>query len=84
MLAAKFARFYVRVNAINPGFVPTNMNPMSEEGGPGADLFKGLVEKVPARRVGGLEDVAGSVLYLCSQAGVCPLFFRLLLMARRV
>lgn len=69
LLAAKFARFYVRVNAINPGFVPSNMNPMSAA--EGDDLFKGLVEKLPAARVGALEDIAGAVLYLCSQAGVC-------------
>jgi len=67
LLAAKFARFYVRVNAVNPGFVPSGMNPMS--GGDGDDIFRGLVEKVPAKRVGGLEDIAGTVLYLCSRAG---------------
>lgn len=69
LLAAKFARFYVRVNSINPGFVPSNMNPMS--GLEGADIFKGLVDSLPAKRVGCLEDIAGSILYLCSQAGVC-------------
>ncbi|OJD35042.1 nad-binding oxidoreductase with nad-binding rossmann-fold domain [Diplodia corticola] len=65
LLAAKFARFYVRVNAINPGFVPSNMNPVGAEG----NMFANLFDKVPARRAGRLEDIAGTVLYLCSQAG---------------
>lgn len=46
--------------------VPTNMNPMSG----GGDIFKGLIDKVPAKRVGRLEDVAGTVIYLSSKAGV--------------
>lgn len=69
LLAAKFARFYVRVNAINPGFVPSGMNPMN--GIEGVDIFKGFAESLPAKRVGALEDIAGAILYLCSQAGVC-------------
>lgn len=33
-------------------------------------MFANLFDKVPARRAGRLEDIAGTVLYLCSQAGV--------------
>lgn len=65
MLAAKFARWYVRVNGINPGFVPSNMNPVGAEG----NMFANLFDKVPAKRAGKLEDISGTVLYLCSQAG---------------
>jgi len=65
MLASKFARWYVRVCAINPGFVPSNMNPVGEEG----NMFANLFDKVPAKRSGNLEDIAGTVLYLSSQAG---------------
>ncbi|KAH7062145.1 short chain dehydrogenase [Macrophomina phaseolina] len=64
LLAAKFARWYVRVCGINPGFVPSNMNPVGAEG----NMFANLFDKVPARRAGKLEDIAGTVLYLCSQA----------------
>ncbi|GME26089.1 NAD-binding oxidoreductase with NAD-binding rossmann-fold domain [Neofusicoccum parvum] len=66
MLAAKFGRWYVRVCGINPGFVPSNMNPVGAEG----NMFASLFDKVPAKRAGRLEDIAGTVLYLCSQAGV--------------
>ncbi|KAI1341769.1 7-alpha-hydroxysteroid dehydrogenase [Xylariaceae sp. FL0016] len=65
MLAAKFGRWYVRVCAINPGFVPTKMNVVGEEG----NMFANLIDKVPAKRVGRMEDMAGTVIYLCSKAG---------------
>ncbi|KAK5113238.1 hypothetical protein LTR62_003574 [Meristemomyces frigidus] len=60
ILASKFARWYVRVNAINPGFVPSNMNPVGQEG----NMFANLFDKVPARRAGKYEDLAGTVLHI--------------------
>ncbi|KAK8017421.1 hypothetical protein PG993_013747 [Apiospora rasikravindrae] len=65
LLAAKFSRFYVRVAGINPGFVPSNMNPVGEEG----NMFSALFDKVPAKRPGNEADIAGAVLYLVSRAG---------------
>ncbi|EFX01504.1 7-alpha-hydroxysteroid dehydrogenase [Grosmannia clavigera kw1407] len=65
LLAAKFGRFYVRVAGINPGFVPSNMNPVGAEG----NIFSNLFDKVPAKRAGNEEDIAGAVLYLASRAG---------------
>ncbi|KAL4876027.1 hypothetical protein BJY04DRAFT_210909 [Aspergillus karnatakaensis] len=65
LLAAKYARFHVRVVGVNPGFFPSNMNPVGEEG----NLFAGLFDKVPAKRAGNEDDIAGAVLYLGSRAG---------------
>ncbi|RDW78865.1 SDR family NAD(P)-dependent oxidoreductase [Aspergillus mulundensis] len=73
LLAAKFARWYVRVVGVNPGcallmrdaVVPSKMNPVGAEG----NMFAGLFDKVPARRAGREEDLAGTVLYLVSKAG---------------
>ncbi|KAH7325810.1 hypothetical protein B0I35DRAFT_421243 [Stachybotrys elegans] len=65
LLAAKFNRFYVRVAGINPGFVPSNMNPVGEEG----NMFQSLFDKVPAKRAGNEGDIAGAILYLVSRAG---------------
>jgi NAD(P)-dependent dehydrogenase (short-subunit alcohol dehydrogenase family) len=42
------------------------MNPVEEDGNQFAQLF----EKMPAKRVGRPEDIAGAILYLGSQAGV--------------
>ncbi|KAL4909544.1 hypothetical protein BDW74DRAFT_174745 [Aspergillus multicolor] len=65
LLAVKFRRWYVRVVGVNPGFVPSNMNPVGDEG----NMFAGLFDKVPAKRAGREEDLAGTVLYLVSRAG---------------
>ncbi|KAJ5535978.1 hypothetical protein N7513_009164 [Penicillium frequentans] len=65
LLAAKYNRFYVRVVGINPGFVPSNMNPVGAEG----NVFSSLFDKVPAKRAGCSEDIAGTVLYIVSKAG---------------
>ena len=46
--------------------VPSKMNPVGE----GDNQFAALFDAMPARRVGKLEDIAGAVIYLCSQAGV--------------
>ncbi|KAJ5775031.1 uncharacterized protein N7511_000042 [Penicillium nucicola] len=68
LLAAKYNRFYVRVIGINPGcfqVVPSNMNPVGAEG----NIFSSLFDKVPAKRAGRSEDIAGTILYLVSKAG---------------
>ncbi|KAI5239921.1 NAD(P)-binding protein [Aureobasidium subglaciale] len=65
LLAAKFSRFYVRVVGINPGFVPSNMNPVGEAG----NMFSSLFDRVPAKRAGNEDDIAGAVIYLISRAG---------------
>ncbi|KAJ4252434.1 hypothetical protein NW762_011035 [Fusarium torreyae] len=41
------------------------MNPVGEEG----NMFSSLFDKVPARRAGQEEDIAGTILYLASRAG---------------
>lgn len=42
------------------------MNPVEEGNNQFAELFKAM----PAGRIGKLEDIAGAVIYLSSQAGV--------------
>lgn len=46
--------------------VPSNMNPVGAEG----NIFSNLFDKVPAKRAAIAEDIAGTVLYLVSKAGV--------------
>jgi hypothetical protein len=52
--------------------VPSKMNPVGEAG----NMFSSLFDRVPARRAGNEEDIAGTVIYLASRAGVryTPLF----------
>ncbi|KAK5941039.1 hypothetical protein PMZ80_006316 [Knufia obscura] len=65
LLACKYAPWYVRVNSINPGFLPSKMNPVEEGNNQFAELFKAM----PAARIGRPEDIGGAILYLSSEAG---------------
>lgn len=42
------------------------MNPVGEAG----NMFSSLFDRVPAKRAGNEEDIAGTVIYLASRAGV--------------
>lgn len=57
-LAREVARRKVTVNAVSPGFIETDML----EGLPKDELVK----EVPMRRIGKPEEVAGLVVFLCS------------------
>ncbi|MHC4342994.1 MAG: SDR family NAD(P)-dependent oxidoreductase, partial [Planctomycetota bacterium] len=58
-LAAELGPRAIRVNAIAPGWVRTDMTAAALEKTP-------LPEPIPLGRVGEPEDVAGPVLFLCS------------------
>lgn len=45
------------------------MNPIGAEG----NIFSSLFGKVPAKRAGNSDDIAGTVLYLVSKSGVSHL-----------
>lgn len=64
-LAAKWARYGVRVNAIAPGFFPTRMT----EGLLRQDDVRERIEAaVPLGRLGTLDDLKGAALFLASDA----------------
>jgi 3-oxoacyl-[acyl-carrier protein] reductase len=56
-VAAEVARRGVTINAVAPGFIETDMT---------ADLPEGVLDLVPARRVGTPEEVAACVRFLAS------------------
>jgi NAD(P)-dependent dehydrogenase (short-subunit alcohol dehydrogenase family) len=62
-LATKWARHGIRVNAIAPGWFPTDLNKVLLDARPEAYL-----EHIPLRRFGGPDDLKGAVVYLASAA----------------
>jgi NAD(P)-dependent dehydrogenase (short-subunit alcohol dehydrogenase family) len=64
-LAMEWARYNIRVNAICPGYIETEMN---------SDFWKTpagqrLIERIPQRRIGQPEHLDGALLLLASDAG---------------
>ena len=60
-LAKELAPSGITVNCIAPGFIDTDMTRALAE----SDREK-LAERIPARRLGQTDDIAGAVLYLAS------------------
>lgn len=63
-LALELARFGIRVNAIAPGYLDTELNSSFWSSEPG----KAMIRRIPQRRLGRLEDLDGPLLLLASDA----------------
>ncbi|MES2258582.1 MAG: SDR family oxidoreductase [Pseudomonadota bacterium] len=67
MLASDLAASNITVNAIAPGFFPSEMTAGFFTAVPG--LREQVIDSIPAKRLGTSEDVGGAVIFLCSRAG---------------
>ena len=63
-LALELARFQIRVNAIAPGYIESGLNSefFASEAG------QRLIQRIPQRRLGTVEDLTGALLLLASDA----------------
>ncbi|MGE5151066.1 MAG: SDR family oxidoreductase, partial [Rhodospirillaceae bacterium] len=64
-LAMEWARYQIRVNAICPGYIETEMNSAFWQT-PGGQK---LIDRIPQRRIGKPEELDGALLLLASDAG---------------
>jgi NAD(P)-dependent dehydrogenase (short-subunit alcohol dehydrogenase family) len=64
-LAVEFARHRIRVNALAPGYIETEMN----AGFFATEAGQAMIRRVPQRRLGTPLDLAGPLLLLASEAG---------------
>ena len=65
VMALELARYQIRVNALLPGYVVTDLNRdfLKSEAG------EKLRSRIPTRRFGDINDLNGPLLLLCSEAG---------------
>ena len=61
-MAVDLAKYNINVNVIAPGFFPSKMTAHL------LDDIKEMLQHIPRGRLGQLEDVAGTAIYLCSRA----------------
>jgi 3-oxoacyl-[acyl-carrier protein] reductase len=62
-LGAAWARDGIRVNGIAPGLVPTKITTVTTEH---PERLEGALQRIPLRRLGTPEDMAGAALFLAS------------------
>jgi NAD(P)-dependent dehydrogenase (short-subunit alcohol dehydrogenase family) len=65
-VAQEWASYKVRVNALAPGWIETDMNESARQMIP--EFNRGVLDSIPLGRWGTPEDVAGAALFLCSPA----------------
>lgn len=65
-LATDLAADHINVNAIAPGFFPSNMTKAAVQNDA---LYQHALSEIPRKRAGEPEDMAGTAIYLSSRAG---------------
>ena len=64
-MANEFAQYGINVNAIGPGYFKTEMTKVLFED---PEVVKGFLNRIPAKKIGVPEDLAGAAVFLASSA----------------
>ena len=64
-MALELARHSIRVNALCPGYIETDLNRAFFA----SDTGSALIKRIPQRRLGQLSELEGPLLLMCSDAG---------------
>jgi NAD(P)-dependent dehydrogenase (short-subunit alcohol dehydrogenase family) len=64
-LAEEWAQYNINVNAVAPGYFPT---PFVADRLKDPEAYKIIIDSTPLRRMGGPEDIMGTVIFLASEA----------------
>ena len=64
-MALELARYDIRVNALAPGYIATDINATFFA----SDAGVAMIKRIPQRRLGRVDDLAGPLLLLASDAG---------------
>lgn len=64
-MALEWARSGIRVNALAPGYFETEINSDYTK----TDAGKAMIKRIPMRRLGNIDELAGPLLLLASDAG---------------
>ena len=64
-LALEFAKQNIRINAVAPGAIATEM--FDRFAGKHSEVLDSLQSLIPVGRIGASEEIAAAVLYLCSE-----------------
>lgn len=64
-LALEWARYHIRVNAIAPHYLETELTRGLRDS---AQVYDSLIRQIPLRRFGRTSEVVGAVIFLCSEA----------------
>jgi glucose 1-dehydrogenase len=63
-LAFELAEFKINVNSLSPGAILTDMNREALSD----DAYRSrVIEKIPWRRIGDVQDLVGAAVFLCSK-----------------
>jgi NAD(P)-dependent dehydrogenase (short-subunit alcohol dehydrogenase family) len=64
-MALELARHRIRVNALCPGYIETDLNREFFA----SDTGRALIKRIPQRRLGQAHELEGPLLLMCSEAG---------------